>query len=63
MVVRIIFNHEEHLLRVLADTGASSSIILKVYTSSPFIKTDDIDTNTWSAMGGDLITSKSEIFL
>jgi hypothetical protein len=37
----LIVNNEEHLLRALADTGASSSIILEAYTSSPFIKTDD----------------------
>jgi hypothetical protein len=35
LVVSIIVNNEEHLLRALADTGASSSIILEVYTSQP----------------------------
>jgi hypothetical protein len=40
LVVSLIVNHEEHLLRALADTGASSSIILEAYTSGtlPFIK-------------------------
>jgi hypothetical protein len=37
-----IVNNEEHLLRALADTDASSSIILEVYTSAPFIKTESI---------------------
>jgi hypothetical protein len=36
--VSLIVNSEEHLLRALADTGASSSIILEAYTSAPFIK-------------------------
>jgi hypothetical protein len=52
LVVSIIFNNEEDLLRALADTGASSSIILEAYTSAPFIKTDDSNTTTWSTMGG-----------
>jgi hypothetical protein len=43
---------KEHLLRALADTGASSSCILEAYTSAPFIKTDEINTNTWSTIGG-----------
>jgi hypothetical protein len=34
----LIVNNEESLLRVLADTGASRSIILEAYTSDPFIK-------------------------
>jgi hypothetical protein len=40
-VVSPIVNNEEHLLRALADTGASSSssiIILEAYTSAPLIK-------------------------
>jgi hypothetical protein len=52
LVVSLIINNEEHMLRVLADTGASSSIILEAYTSAPFIKTDDNYTTTWSTMGG-----------
>jgi hypothetical protein len=39
--VRLFVNHEEHLLRALTDTGASSSVILEAFTSAPFIKTDD----------------------
>jgi hypothetical protein len=52
--VSLIVNNEEHLLRALADTGASSSnsIILEVYTSARFIKTDDNNTTTWGKMGG-----------
>jgi hypothetical protein len=40
--VSLIVNDEEHLLRALADVGASSSI-LEAYTSAtfPFIKTDE----------------------
>jgi hypothetical protein len=51
--VSLIVNNEEHLLRALAETGASSSSsILEAYTSAPFIKTDDSNTTTWSTMGG-----------
>ena len=32
-MVNLNVNHEEHVLRALADTGASSSIILASYTS------------------------------
>jgi hypothetical protein len=39
-----MINNEEHLLRALADTGASSSIMLEAYTSAPFMKTDDNNT-------------------
>jgi hypothetical protein len=50
--VSLIVNNEEHLLRALADTGASSSIILEAYTSAPFTKTDDSNTTTCKTMGG-----------
>jgi hypothetical protein len=59
LVVSLIVKNEEHLLRALADTGASSSIILEAYTSAPFIKTDDSNTNTWSTMGGKFTTNKT----
>jgi hypothetical protein len=59
LVVSLIVNNEEHLLRALADTGASSSIILEAYTSAPFIKTDDSNTTTWSTMGGKFTTNKT----
>jgi hypothetical protein len=44
---------------VLADTGASSSIILEAYTSATFIKTDDSNTTTWSTMVGKFTTNKT----
>jgi hypothetical protein len=61
LVVSLIVNNEEHLLRALADTGASSSIIPEAYTSAiyPFIKTDDSNTTTWSTMGGMFSTNKT----
>jgi hypothetical protein len=46
LVVSLIVNNKEPLLRALADTGASRSIILEAYTSAPFIKTDDSNTTT-----------------
>jgi hypothetical protein len=57
--VSLIVNNEEHLLRALPDTGVSSSIIIEAYTSAPFIKRDDIDTTTWSTMGGKFTTTKT----
>jgi predicted TIM-barrel enzyme len=63
LVVNLIVNNEEHLLRALADAGASSSIILEAYNSAPFIKTDDSNTNTWSTMGGKFTTTKTGICL
>jgi hypothetical protein len=57
--VSLIVNNEEHLLRALADTAASSSIILEAYTSAPFIKTDDSNTTTWSTIGGKFTTTKT----
>jgi hypothetical protein len=51
LLVSLIVNNEEHLLRALADTDASSStIILEAYTSAPFIKTDDNNATTWSTI-------------
>jgi hypothetical protein len=61
LVVSLIFNKEEHLLRALADTSASTSIILKAYNSAPFIKTDDSNTTAWSTMGGKFTTTKTGI--
>jgi hypothetical protein len=59
--VSLIVNNEEHLLRVLADTGASSSIILEAYTSASIINTDDSNTTTttWSTVGGKFTTTKT----
>jgi hypothetical protein len=61
--VSIIVNNEEHLLRALADTGDSSSIILEAYTSASFIKTDDSNTTTWSTMSGKFTTTKTGMML
>jgi hypothetical protein len=58
LVVSLIVNNEKHLIRALADTGASSSSILEAYTSDPFIKIDDTNTTTWSTMGGKFTTTK-----
>jgi hypothetical protein len=67
LVVSLIVNNEEHLLRSLADTGASSSssIILEAYTSAilPFIKRDDSSTTTWSTMGSKFTSTNSGIYL
>jgi hypothetical protein len=57
--VNLIVNNEEHLLRALVDTSASSGIILEQYTSATFIKTDDSNTTTWSTMGGKFATTKT----
>ena len=59
LVVSLTVNQEEHLLRALADTGASSSIILEAYTSRHLIKNDDENKTTWSTMGGQFTTDKS----
>jgi hypothetical protein len=63
MVVSLIVNNEEYLLRALADIGAISSIILEAYTSIPFIKIDDNNTTTWSKMGGKFTKTKTGICL
>jgi hypothetical protein len=41
LVVSLIVNHEEHVLRVLADRGAYSSIILEAYAPKNLIKYDE----------------------
>jgi hypothetical protein len=58
LVVTLIFNHLEHLLRVLADTGACSSSILEGYTSVSFIKTDESNTINWIEKGLNLLQLK-----
>jgi hypothetical protein len=63
LVVSIIVNNEENLLRSIADTFASSSIILVACTSAAFIKTDDSNTTTWSTMGGKFTTTKTGLCL
>jgi hypothetical protein len=54
LVVSLIVNNEENLLRALLDTGAITNIILEAYTSAPLIKTYDSNTTTWSTVGGNL---------
>jgi hypothetical protein len=75
--VILIVNSEEQLSIALAGTGASSSIILKAYSSFQFIKTDDSytsetfpfiktdknNTTTWSVMSGKFTTIKNGICL
>jgi hypothetical protein len=51
-VVTLNVNHEEHVLRALADTGASSSIILEAYISKDVRKHNKDIKSTWSTMGG-----------
>jgi hypothetical protein len=63
LLVSLIVNNEEHLLRALADTGDRSSIILEANNSASFIKIDDSNTTTWSTMGGKFTTTKSGICL
>jgi hypothetical protein len=57
--------NKDHLLRALADTGASSSIIFEAYTSAtfPFIKNDAINIITWRTIGDKFTTTKTEICL
>jgi hypothetical protein len=61
--VSLIVINEEYLLRALADTGASSSIVLKTYTSAPFIKIDDSNSNTWSTMGSKFTLIKTGLVI
>jgi hypothetical protein len=46
-------------LRALADTGASSSIILDGYTSKNLIQRDKSNQTTQSNMGGQVTTDKT----
>jgi Aspartyl protease len=57
--VSLNVNHEEHMLRALADTGASSSIILEAYTSKQSIKNNHDNKTTWSTMGEQFVTDKT----
>jgi hypothetical protein len=58
LVVSLKINNKEYLLRALADSGASSSIILEDYTSKNLIQRDKNQT-TWSTMGGQFTTDKT----
>jgi hypothetical protein len=59
LVVTLNVNDEEHVLRALADTGASSSIILKAYTSKDSITQNIESKTTWSTMNGQFTTDKN----
>jgi Aspartyl protease len=61
LVVSLNVNHEEHLLRALTDTGASSSIILEAYAPKNLIKYDEEQKTTWSIMGGQFTTDKTTL--
>jgi Retroviral aspartyl protease len=61
LIVTLNVNHEEHVLRALADTGASSSIIVKAYTSKDSIKQNIKSKTTWSTMNGQFTTDKTGI--
>jgi hypothetical protein len=50
------------LFRAKYDVGASNRILLEVYTSELFIKTDDSKTTIWSKIGGEFSTSKTGLF-
>jgi hypothetical protein len=60
LVVTLNVNHQEHMLRALADTGASSSIILESYTSKDSIKQNLKNNTTWSTMNGQLTLIQSQ---
>jgi hypothetical protein len=51
------------LLRALADSGASSSIILEEYTSKNLIQRDKCNQTTWSTMGGQFTTDKTGLVI
>jgi len=63
LVVSLQLNNEEHLLRALADSGASSSIILEAYASKKAIQTDTNSQTTWSTMGGQFTTDKTGLVI
>ena len=52
LVVSLNVNHEEHVLRALADTGASSSIILEAYASKDLSKQNKDSKTTWITVNG-----------
>jgi hypothetical protein len=63
LVVSLIVKYDEHLLRALADTGASRSIMLEACNSAPCNKTDDSNTTTWSTIGDKFTTNNTGICL
>jgi hypothetical protein len=63
LVVSLIVNPKENLLRALADTGTSHTILSEAYTSAPFIKKDESNAIIWITMGGKFTTTKIGIYL
>jgi hypothetical protein len=63
LVVSLIINHEKHQLRALADSGASSSIILEQSISESIIRNDNRSKTTWSTMGGQFKTDMTGLDL
>jgi len=61
LVVTLKVKHEEYVLRALADTGASSSIILEAYVSKDVIKHRNGNKTTWNTMGGQFTTDKTGV--
>jgi transposase InsO family protein len=61
LVVTLKVKHEEYVLRALADTGASSSIILEAYISKDVIKHKNGNKTTWNTMGGQFTTDKTGV--
>ena len=59
LVVTLKVKHEEYVLRALADTGASSSIILEACISKDVIKHKNGNKTTWNTMGGQFTTDKT----
>ena len=58
LVVSLKANQEENVLRALADTGASSSIILGTFLSKDHIINGESSQTNWSTMGGQFTTNK-----
>jgi hypothetical protein len=59
LIVSLNVNYEEHVLRVLADTDASSSIILEACAPKNLIRYDEETKSTWSTMGGQFTADKT----
>jgi hypothetical protein len=58
LVVSLKANQEENVPRALADTGASSSIILGTFLSKDHIINGESSQTNWFTMGGHFTTNK-----
>jgi hypothetical protein len=58
LVVSLKANQEENVPRALADTGASSSIILWTFLSKDHIINGESSQTNWSTMGNSPLTKK-----